>query len=209
MFNRILMELYDDYANGNIDSLIEFSKKTFKTEGVRKLFVGCTIVMFSTAGGAKPRYYCTRENLYSIVLSGKEKTGDITLLEYYVDRMNREKGVTKYFKDLFDDKDFDKYVDLLLGYLDKFGIDFVKEVQRKVDKKEHEENNTNKAREFCQKVRKLADEYGLPFFVVTDGASAINNNGCEAVKNARDNHIKWELENGSDPNEDWSEEEDE
>ena len=73
----------------------------------------------------------------------------------------------------------------------------------------NEEERIKKAREFCQKVRELADEYELPFFVVTDGASATSNNGCEAVKNARDNHIKWELENGSDPNEDWSEEEDE
>ena len=27
--------------------------------------------------------------------------------------------------------------------------------------------------------------------------------GCVAVKNARDNHIKWELENGHNPYEDW------
>jgi len=71
----------------------------------------------------------------------------------------------------------------------------------------NEEERIKKAREFCQKVRELANEYELPFFVVTDGASATSNNGCEAVKNARDNHIKWELENGSDPNEDWSKEE--
>ena len=61
-----------------------------------------------------------------------------------------------------------------------------------------------KAREFCQKVKELAKEYDLSFFVVTEGASAISNNGCEAVKNARDNHIKWELEHNSDPYEDWS-----
>lgn len=60
-----------------------------------------------------------------------------------------------------------------------------------------------KAREFCQRVKELAKEYDLSFFVVTEGASAIYNNGCEAVKNARDNHIKWELEHNSDPYEDW------
>lgn len=59
------------------------------------------------------------------------------------------------------------------------------------------------SRKFCNEVRKLAEKYQVPFFVVTDGASAISNNGCEAVKNARDNHIKWELEHGGDPNEDW------
>lgn len=60
------------------------------------------------------------------------------------------------------------------------------------------------ARQFCTEVKLLAKKYNLPFFVVTDGASAIFNNGCTAVKNARDNHIKWEKENGYDPYEDWS-----
>lgn len=64
--------------------------------------------------------------------------------------------------------------------------------------------NINMAREFCEKVRNLAEEYNLPFFVVTDGASATSNNGCEAVRNARENHIKWEREKGFNPDEDWS-----
>lgn len=68
------------------------------------------------------------------------------------------------------------------------------------------QDKIKKAREFCDKVRKLANEYDLPFFIVTDGVSATSNNGCEAVKNARDNHIKWELENKFDPSEDWSKE---
>ena len=70
------------------------------------------------------------------------------------------------------------------------------------------EEKNKKAREFCQKVKELAKEYNLSFFVVTEGASAINNNGCEAVKNARDNHIKWELEHNSNPYEDWSKDKD-
>lgn len=69
---------------------------------------------------------------------------------------------------------------------------------------DNESYKINKAREFCQKVKELAKEYDLPFFVVTDGASATNNNGCEAVKNARENHKKWELEHNADPYEDWS-----
>lgn len=64
-------------------------------------------------------------------------------------------------------------------------------------------NNKEKAREFCLEVKKLAKEYDLPFFVVTDGASLTSNNNCSAVKNARDAHIKWEKENGYDPFEDW------
>ena len=73
----------------------------------------------------------------------------------------------------------------------------------------NKEEKIEKAREFCQKVKELAKEYDLSFFVVTEGASAISNNGCEAVKNARDNHIKWELEHNSDPYEDWSKSESE
>ena len=61
-----------------------------------------------------------------------------------------------------------------------------------------------KAREFVEKVKELAALYDLPFFVVTDGASATNNTNCEAVKNARDNHKKWEEKNKFDPKEDWS-----
>lgn len=64
-----------------------------------------------------------------------------------------------------------------------------------------------KARKFCQEVKEIARKYDLPFFVVTDGASATNNSNCEAVKNARDNHKKWELEQHFDPEEDWEKQE--
>ena len=60
-----------------------------------------------------------------------------------------------------------------------------------------------KAREFCFKVKQLAKEYHLSFFVVTEGASAISNNHCEAVRHARDCHIAWEKQHGFDPDEDW------
>ena len=67
-----------------------------------------------------------------------------------------------------------------------------------------EENEINKAREFCLEVKKLANKYNLPFFVVTKGASLTSNDNCAAVKNARESHIKWELENNYDPFETWS-----
>lgn len=70
--------------------------------------------------------------------------------------------------------------------------------------KEKSNEKLESARKFCMDVRNIAEKYDLPFFVVTDGASATKNNGCQAVKNARDNHIKWEKENGFDPDEDWS-----
>lgn len=60
------------------------------------------------------------------------------------------------------------------------------------------------ARRFISEVQELARVYKLPFFCVTDGASGYSNNGCDAVKHARDSHIEWEKENGQDPYEDWS-----
>lgn len=66
-------------------------------------------------------------------------------------------------------------------------------------------DKNKKARKFCTEVKNLAKKYDLPFFLVTDGASITSDNGCEAVKNARENHKKWEINHGLDPNEDWSE----
>jgi hypothetical protein len=63
-----------------------------------------------------------------------------------------------------------------------------------------------KARELCSKVRDLVATYDLPFFFVTDGASITSNNGCDAVRNARKQHEKWELDHGHDPKHDWSNE---
>ena len=60
------------------------------------------------------------------------------------------------------------------------------------------------AREFVSKVGELAKKYNANYFIVTDGASGIHNDGNPAVKNARDSQIKWEKEHGFDPDEDWS-----
>lgn len=67
----------------------------------------------------------------------------------------------------------------------------------------NKEEKIQVARQFCKEVKELAEKYQLPCFVVTDGASATSNNGCEAVRNARDNHIRWEEENGFNPYENW------
>lgn len=64
-------------------------------------------------------------------------------------------------------------------------------------------SNIDNSRAFIREVKELANKYGVNFFIVTDGASAISNNGNPAVKHARDEHVKWELENGSDPYESW------
>ena len=60
------------------------------------------------------------------------------------------------------------------------------------------------AREFVSKVGELAKKYDANYFIVTDGASGIHNNGNPAVRNAREKHIEWERKNNFDPDEDWS-----
>ena len=67
-----------------------------------------------------------------------------------------------------------------------------------------DEEKLKRARAFVAAVRRMALKRKLNYFLVTDGASGISNNGNPAVRNAREAQIKWELEHGADPYEDWS-----
>ncbi|MEL3908059.1 MAG: hypothetical protein P1P64_03460 [Treponemataceae bacterium] len=50
-----------------------------------------------------------------------------------------------------------------------------------------------KAKSFIKDIKFLSEKYGLSVFAVTEGASIYNNyNNYEAVRVARDSHIKWE-----------------
>lgn len=136
MINRILMELYDDYEKKDISPLIEFATKTFPQDGTEKLFIGCTLILFKEAGTYKPRYYASRENLYSIISSAREKIGPSNLLEYYIERVNTKKGINKYLKDVIKDKNIDKYASTLLDYLDQFKPTFLSNLKndsKKID----------------------------------------------------------------------------
>lgn len=75
---------------------------------------------------------------------------------------------------------------------------------KKYKKTAGESKDLAKARQFVTDVKHLANEYKLPVFVITNGASGYSNNGCEAVKHARDSHIEWEKKHRADPYEDWS-----
>lgn len=147
MINRILMELYDDYEKNNIESLIEFTNKTFPNNGIDKLFIGCVLILFSRTGGYKPRYDVSRENLYSIVLSAKEKIGSTNLLAFYVERINTKKGINKYLKDVVNSKNIDEYTDIILDYLDQFKPKFVSNLK----------NNHKKIEEYKMKKSTLED----------------------------------------------------
>ena len=65
------------------------------------------------------------------------------------------------------------------------------------------DDKTLKARQFILEVKALADKYELPFFAVTEGASGISSDGCEAVAHARNAHTEWESKHGIDPDHDW------
>ena len=60
-----------------------------------------------------------------------------------------------------------------------------------------------KARKLVMEIAKLSEQYNLPIFAVTEGASITRNNGSAAVRNARLAQIEWEKANGEDPDEDW------
>ena len=144
MLDRILMELYDEYSEGNNEKLIEFSSKTFPNDGTDSLFIGCVLILFSRANGYKPRYDCTREKLLSIVLSAKEKISSSNLLAFYIDRINETKGINKYLKEIVNDEKIDKYADLIIEYLEQFKPRFIDEL-KKYDKKIEEYIIINKS----------------------------------------------------------------
>lgn len=129
MFERILMELYDDYEKNGIQGLIDFTNKTLPKDGTNDLFIGCVLILFSNTSWSKPRYNMTRERLYSIVLSAKEKIGPTNLLAFYIDRVNTVKGINKYLSHIVEDKNLEKYADLILGYLDQFKPDFISKLK--------------------------------------------------------------------------------
>ena len=128
MINRILMELYDDYEKGNMETLIDFTNKTFPKDGTDKLFIGCVLILFSKVGSFKPRYDVSRENLLSIVLTAKEKRNSTNLLAFYLEKMNNKKGINKYLKDVVNSENVDKYADLIIEYLNQFKPKFLEEV---------------------------------------------------------------------------------
>ena len=153
MINRILMELYDDYEKGNIDSLIEFTKKTLPSDGTDKLFIGCVLILLSRSSS---RYYASREELLSIVKAVKEKIGDSNYLAFYVDRVNREKGINKYLKDIVDDENVDKYADLIIEYLEQFRPKFVENL-----KKDNREN----VDKYISKMKKEGEVLNFPDYI--------------------------------------------
>lgn len=153
MINRIIMELYDDYEKGNIDSLIEFTKKTLPSDGTDKLFIGCVLILFSKSSS---RYYATREELLSIVKAVKEKICDSNYLAFYVDRVNKEKGISKYLKDIVNDENVDKYADLIIEYLEQFKPKFVEDLKK---------DNKANIDKYISKMKKEGEGLNFPDYI--------------------------------------------
>lgn len=103
---------------------------------------------------------------------------------------------SKVFHKMFCDDDYHK--ERLLQYMNE-GVEVPETMEGVVESCK----SINDARNFIKDVRKLAEKYDADFFCVTNGASGYHNTGEPAVKNARDNHMQWERENGFDPDEDW------
>ena len=66
-----------------------------------------------------------------MVLLAKEKVGNSNLLYFYIDRVNRKKGINKYLKDVVKDPNLDKYADLIIEYLNQFKLDFISTIKKK------------------------------------------------------------------------------
>lgn len=137
MINRILMELYDDYGKGNVESLLDFTKKTFPADGTDKLFTGSMLILFSRCGAFKGRYDASRENLLDIVMAAKEGVGKTNLLAFYMDRINTTKGISKYFGNVLKDDNLDKYADVIIDYLEEFKPHFLEDLKLNTKLKEY------------------------------------------------------------------------
>lgn len=133
IINKYLQLFSEEYINSkSIKSLIEFTKKTLPSNGSDKLFIGCVLIMYEE-GITGPS--ASREYLVSILKSGKEKIGNTNLLYFYVNRISKSKLVVKYLKNIDDDIEFDKHLDLVLEYLEQFSYDFTKNIKKHYDKK--------------------------------------------------------------------------
>lgn len=130
--NVILMEIFDEYDKSKtINSLEEFTYKTFPKDGTDKIFIGCVLILINSVF----RTRVNAETLRTIVLSAKEYVGDNNLLKFYMERVNGEKIISKYLYDFDKIDDYESKVDMILDYLDHMSFDFVKYVKKHYESK--------------------------------------------------------------------------
>lgn len=133
IINKFLQLFSEEYQKTkSINELIEFTKKTLPSDGTDKIFIGCVLIMFDQGINGPS---ASREYLISIVNAGKESIGNTNLLNFYVKRINGNKMVAKYLKNIDKDKEFDKHLNIVLEYLNQFSYDFSKNIKQAYDKK--------------------------------------------------------------------------
>jgi RimJ/RimL family protein N-acetyltransferase len=128
--------------------------------------------------------YCTDEYIDSILDKYKNNTMTYgnSIIGIFIDKI-----IYKKHQDLIKDKKTIK------SYNESFTTESCKDLAT--------------ARKFASEVKELSKKYDANFYLVTDGASATNNDGTnDAVKYARDTMKKWETKHGFDAEEDWSKE---
>jgi hypothetical protein len=119
--NVYLMKFYDEYYQSkSIESLKEFTILTFPQDGTDKLFIGCVLILITNVY----RTMATAEALSTIVQAVKQKIGSSNLLQFYLERVNGNKLISKYLFKVIYDEHLDHYSDVLLGYLYKMSFHF-------------------------------------------------------------------------------------
>ncbi len=130
--NEYLMSFYDEYASSKtITKLEDFTLKTFPQDGTDKLFIGCTLILITSVY----RTRTTAEALKTIVASIKEHIGDTNLMQFYIDRVNGNKMVSKYLCKELKSSDVQKHADMILDWLDRFYFDFSKNIHASFEDK--------------------------------------------------------------------------
>lgn len=130
--NVILMEIYDEYdKNKTINSLEEFTYKTFPKDGTDKIFIGCVLILINSVF----RTRVNAETLRTVVLSAKEYVDDINLLKFYMERVNDKKIISKYLYNFDEVEDYERKVDMILDYIDHMSFDFIKYAKKQYESK--------------------------------------------------------------------------
>ena len=84
--------------------------------------------------------------------------------------------------------------EIAINFYKKFGFKVEEETENRIFMKNEnlkKENDIIKAKLFCKDVEQLSKKYKLEYFFVTEGASKSKIQKCDAVKQAKADHIIW------------------
>ena len=95
------------------------------------LIGGCVLILITTSF----KNNLNTATLLTVVNTAKEKVGNTTLLEFYMDRVNGNKLISKYLKKELKHPDYEKHVDLVIDYLESRSYNFTSTVQRIYEEK--------------------------------------------------------------------------